>query len=288
MRTAYLSALILLVATAFPAGAQDTPRFTDVTAETGIKIADNTAVGGTNAHAVAIEDFDGDGRFDVIIATFGAPFVRYYRNLGDLKFQDVTNGSGLESFEGAGTGAAVADFDRDGRLDVYLTSLRQGASRLYKGKGDGTFQDVSGQAGVLLKDPCRSCAWSDVDQDGWVDLYVTCPHGPNRLFRNNRNGTFSDIAAAAGVTLADRHSLGCAFGDVDGDGRDDLLVTNYDSQVSALFHNSGGGKFRDVTAAAGLTRKASTVGGAFADTLRGCPKTKGSKTRDSRVLPTLC
>ncbi|MFT5527431.1 MAG: hypothetical protein ACI9HK_005413 [Pirellulaceae bacterium] len=266
MRILHVATLALLTIS-LPAAAQDKPRFTDVTAATGIKIADNTAVGGTNAHAVAIEDFNGDGLVDVIIPTFGAPFVRYFRNLGGLKFQDVTPGSGLESFAGAGTGAAVTDFDRDGKLDVYLTSLRQGACRLYKGKGDGTFQDVSRQAGVFVTEPCRSCSWSDVDHDGWVDLYVTCPDGPNRLFRNNGNGTFTDIAAATGVTLADRHSLGCAFGDVDGDGRDDLLVTSYQSQVSALFQNSGGGKFRDVTAAAGLTRKASTVGGVFADTL---------------------
>jgi len=266
-RARCLTSLPVLFAISLSASAQEKPRFTDVTAGSGIKIADNTGVGGTNAHAVAIEDFDGDGHLDVIIPTFGAPFVRYFRNLGGLKFRDVTRGSGLESFQGAGTGAAVADFDHDGKLDVYLTSLREGACRLYKGKGDGTFQDVSQQAGVLLKDPCRSCSWSDMDQDGWVDLYVTCPDGPNRLFRNNRNGTFTDIAAAAGVTLADRHSLGCAFGDVDGDGRDDLLVTSYQSQVSALFKNVGGGEFRDVTAAVDLDRKASTVGGVFADIL---------------------
>ena len=267
MRTLHPATLILLAVVSSSAAAQDKPRFSDVTAASGIKIADNTGVGGTNPHAVAIEDFNGDGRFDVIIPTFGAPFVRYFRNLGGLKFQDVTRGSGLERFQGAGTGAAVADFDRDGQLDVYLTSLREGACRLYKGKADGTFQDVSRQAGVLLTDPCRSCSWSDVDQDGWVDLYVTCPNGPNRLFLNNRNGSFRDVAVAAGVALADRHSLGCVFGDVDGDGRDDLFVTSYQSQVSALFLNNGGGKFRDVTVAAGLTRKASTVGGVFADTL---------------------
>ena len=142
------------------------PRFTDVTAASGLIIAANTGVGGTNPHAVAVEDFDGDGLPDIIIPTFGKPHVRYFRNLGNLKFQDVTKGSGLESFEGDGTGIAVADFDRDGKLDVYITSLRKGASRLFKGKGDGTFTDVSEKAGVLLKTPARSCAWCDVDGDG--------------------------------------------------------------------------------------------------------------------------
>jgi len=242
-----------------------TPRFTDVTAASGIVIAANTGVGGTNPHAVAIEDFDGDGLYDILITTFGKPHVRYFRNLGGLKFKDVTAGSGLEGFEGDGTGAAVADFDRDGRLDVYLTSLRKGASRLFRGKGDGTFSDVSEQAGVLLKDPARSAAWSDVDGDGWPDLYITSPKGSNFLFRNNGKGGFTDITQEAGVALADRHSLGCAFGDIDGDGRDDLFVTNYQSQVSTLFKNLGKGKFRDITAEAGLGRRASSVGCLFAD-----------------------
>lgn len=249
-----------------PLAAQEgKPRFVDVTARTGITIAEKTGVGGTNPHAVAIEDFDGDGKPDILITTFGAPHVRYFRNLGSLRFADVSKGSGLETFQGDGTGAAVADFDRDGKLDVYLTSLRKGASRLFKGKGDGTFTDVSERAGVLLQTPGRSCAWSDVDGDGWVDLYVTCPSGANHLFRNHRDGTFTDITHEAGVALEDRHSLGCAFGDVDGDGRDDLFVSNYQSQVSTFFRNLGKGKFQDVTAAAGLDRKASTVGCGFAD-----------------------
>src|SRR5207302_8408522 len=192
---------------------------------------------------------------DGTILTFGKTHASYFTSRGNLKFPDVTKGSGLEGFEGDGTGIAVADFDRDGVLDVYVTSLRKGASRLYRGKGDGTFVDVSEKAGVLLKTPARSCAWCDVDGDGRPDLFVTCPDGANSLFRNNRDGTFTNIAKAAGVELADRHSLGCTFGDVDGDGLDDLFVTNYQSQVSALFKNLGGGKFKDITESAGLGRK---------------------------------
>src|SRR5262249_40265688 len=153
-----------------------------------------------------------------------------------------------------------ADFDHDGKLDIYMTSLRKGASRLFKGNGDGTFTDVSEKAGVLLKTPARSCAWSDVDGDGWVDLFVTSPTGQNFLFRNNRNGTFTDITKEAGVDMPGRHCLGCAFGDVDGAGLDDLFVTCYQSQQSVLFKNLGNGKFRDVSAASGLDRRASSVG----------------------------
>src|SRR5262249_22662076 len=148
------AALLLALVLSAPAA----PRFTDVTAASGIKIAENTGVGGTNPHGVAVEDFNGDGLLDIIVVTFGKPHVLYYRNRVNLRFADVTRGSGLDNFEGEGTGAAVADFDNDGILDVYLTSLRKGASRLYKGKGDGTFVDVSAKAGVLVQ-IARSCAW---------------------------------------------------------------------------------------------------------------------------------
>jgi hypothetical protein len=182
----------------------------------------------------------------------------------------------LESFQGWGTGAAVADFDRDGILDVYLTSVEFDRdkrdvtpagkeSRLYKGLGEGKFKDVSRQSGTLLTRPGRCCAWSDMNGDGWVDLFVACPYSPSVLFRNNRDGTFTDITKQAGVALDEQASLGCAFGDVDGDGRDDLFVANYYSQSSALLKNLGGGKFRDITKSAGLDRKASAVGCVFAD-----------------------
>jgi enediyne biosynthesis protein E4 len=265
MRPAVLLAISLLLFVVDAVVGQPMKRFTDVTAVSGLFIAQNTGVGGTNPHAVAVEDFDGDGLPDIVIPTFGKPHVRYFKNLGGLKFKDVTRGSGLESFEGDGAGIAVADFDRDGKLDIYMTSLRKGASRLFKSKGNGTFVDISEKAGVLLKTPSRSCAFCDIDGDGWVDLFVTSPTGQNFLFKNQRDGTFTDITRASGIDLAGRHCLGCAFGDIDGDSRDDLFVTCYQSQPSALFKNLGNGKFKDITQEAGLARKASSVGCVFAD-----------------------
>ncbi|MBM3997319.1 MAG: CRTAC1 family protein [Planctomycetes bacterium] len=266
----YLATILVLSAASLslipaPSHPPAKPRFTDVTAASGLFIAKNTGVGGTNPHAVAVEDFNGDGLPDIIIPTFGKPHVRYFKNLGNLKFQDITKGSGLEAFEGDGTGVAMVDFDRDGKLDIYMTSLRKGASRLFKGNGDGTFTDVSEKAGVLLKTPARSCSWCDVDGDGWVDLFITSPTGECHLFKNRRDGTFADIIKDSGIDLKGRHCLGCCFGDIDGDGLDDLFVTCYQSQPSALFKNLGGGKFKDISKEAGVDRKASSVGCVFAD-----------------------
>ena len=274
-----LCTLLALVSIASPA--ESTHIFTDVTAASTIKVntekrPNQPQYGMQMPHGVAIEDFDGDGLFDVILVCFGKPYVQLYRNMGNLRFTDVTKGSGLEVFEGWGTGAAVADFDRDGKLDVYLTSVQfernknnvtppGKESRLFKGLGNGKFIDVSEKSGTLLKQPARCCAWSDVDNDGWLDLFLACPYHSSILFRNNGNGTFTDITKQAGAGVEGRMSLGCTFGDIDGDGFDDLFVANYSSQVSTLLKNLGGGRFRDITAAAGVDRKAASVGCVFAD-----------------------
>src|SRR5262249_7181656 len=153
-------------------------------------------------------------------------------------------------------------------LDIYISSVRNGASRLYRGLPGGKFQDVSARTGTKLDTACRSCAWDDVDGDGWIDLYVTSPDGPNHLFHNNHDGTFTDLAAHAGVMLENNESLGCPFGDVDNDGRDDLFVTNYKSSVSALYHNlssPGNIKLPNITSAAGLAQPCSAVGCTFGD-----------------------
>lgn len=264
-----------------PSPKAPTTRFTDVTATSGLKLNVEHRPGrpeyGTQMpHGVAIEDFDGDSLPDILFVCFGPPYVKLYRNLGILRFADITKDSGLESFQGWGTGVCVGDFDRDGILDIYITSVefekgnRKATppgkeSRLYKGLGKGKFKDVTKEAGVLLNRPARCCAWSDIDGDGWLDLFVACPYGANVLYRNNRDGTFSDITESASVALPDRASLGCTFGDIDGDGLDDLFVTSLYSQSSALFKNLGGAKFRDITRDAGLDRKASAVACVFAD-----------------------
>ena len=153
---------------------------------------------------------------------------------------------------------AVADFDGDGKLDVYIASLRE-ASRLYRGNGDGTFNDVTARAGVRARGPARSCAWTDVDRDGWPDLYVTNPKGGCYLFKNNRDGTFTDIVKDSGIDLPGRHCLGCGFGDIDGDGRDDLFVTCYQSQASASSRTSATASSRTSANPASIARRRRSV-----------------------------
>lgn len=239
-------------------------RFSDVTAGSGLRTGKDS-----KPHAVGVGDFDGDGKPDVLIATFDKPHVQLFRNKGGLTFEDATKGSGLESFTGAGSGVALADFDGDGWLDVYVTSVYKGESRLFRNKGKGKFEDVSMRSGTLLKPGARSCAWSDVDGDGRLDLFVCVPDGANRLYRNKGDGTFEEVGVAAGVAYnaegEKMHALGCAFGDFDGDGKDDLFVTCYKSQSSALYRNASRGTFVDVTKKSGLGRKASSVGCVFAD-----------------------
>lgn len=221
-----------------------------------------------------------------------------------VEFTDVTKSSGItfkhanapekkyivESMSG---GAALLDFDNDGRLDIYLVNSptvasagnpRSARSELWRNNGEGTFVDVTEKAGVGYPGWGMGVATGDYDNDGWTDLYVTC-FGPNRLYRNNGNGTFTDIAVKAGVADP-RWSTGAAFGDYDNDGRVDLFVANYiDLKLDALpefgrgkncqfqgmpvqcgpqglmgagdslFHNNGDDTFNDVSRQAGVDDK---------------------------------
>jgi hypothetical protein len=180
-----------------------------------------------------------------------------------------------------GCGVAVGDFDNDGQDDVYLVN-QLGQNALYRNKGDGTFEDVTAKAKVGLGDRvCVAATFADYDNDGYPDLYVTSTRGGNVLFHNNRDGTFTDVTRAAGVTCV-AHSQTAAFFDYDNDGRLDLFVTNtakwtldaYDRaahyfpgvpefwrmaespiEQNILYRNNGDGTFRDVTTKAGLNGK---------------------------------
>ncbi len=164
-------------------------------------------------------------------------------------FEDITAASGLEVFrhragypekryiiDTKSAGVAVFDYDRDGRLDIYLLNgspfeallgkAEHGISRLFRNNGNLTFTDVTLQAGVANRQWAFGVVAGDFNNDGWTDLYVS-NFGPNRLYRNNGDGTFTDVADEAGVTLAGSLTTGAAFGDYDRDGRLDLFVCGY-------------------------------------------------------------
>jgi enediyne biosynthesis protein E4 len=262
--------------------------FRHAASKTSAKFLPETMGGG-----VAIFDADGDGRLDLFFTNGAAASVdttsarppdkreprfwnRHYRNLGGWKFEDVTERSGL-----AGTrydfGAAAADYDNDGDMDLHVTGL--GGNTLFRNRGNGTFTDVTSAARAAVPGWSSSAAFVDYDHDGRLDLYVgryldwtwesnpVCPSadGSGRaychpkhfgsvasvLLRNNGDGTFSDASAASGIGAHPGKALGVAIHDYDHDGWIDLFVAN-DSMAQYLFRNTGSGAFVEVALGAGV------------------------------------
>jgi len=251
-------------------------RFTDVTAGSG------TGLSGWSMGAVA-GDYDGDGDLDLYVTRFGANVL--LRNEGALRFTDVTAAAGVGD-ERWGTGAVFFDCDGDGDLDLYVANYVDFAGRLarcggdldhpefrgfkqlphyfdaepdvlYRNEGDGRFTDVTSRAiarGAHGKG-LGACA-GDFDDDGDADLYVAGDTTANALLVNRGDGTFDELGAEAGAALSSdgrpEGSMGVACGDVDGDGRDDLLVTNFDNEPNSLYVNGEGLAFTEQSRAAGL------------------------------------
>jgi len=236
---------------------------------------------------LAVGDVDGDGDLDLFLVNFAGPATAplaesdaagrcaLWRNDGDGRFTDVSVAAGLD-LTIFGQGAAFGDFDDDGDLDLYVTAW--GKNRLMRNAGDGTFTDVTDAAGVGDDGFGGGCAWADYDADGDLDLYVTnyvdfeppdarfakitpqygaevpytinpSSYRPqaNRLYRNDGNGSFSDVAVAAGVANPSGRSLGAIWFDFDLDGLLDLYVAN-DVSANGVFRNVGDGTFADVGA----------------------------------------
>jgi hypothetical protein len=202
---------------------------------------------------VAVLDSDGDGREDLFVP--GGDGNRLYRNVGGGRFEDVTEKAGVAGQKGEGIGALAFDYDNDGDPDLYVTYLHQ-PNLLYKNRGNGTFEEVGARAGVALNDYSTSAAAIDYDRDGDADLYVLVygPPGrgpnvpannapPNHLYRNNGDGTFTDVSRE--TRTADTHwGLAVQSADFDADGWPDLYVAN-DFGVNVYLHNERDGTFRD-------------------------------------------
>jgi hypothetical protein len=234
-------------------------------------------------------DFDNDGWLDLLILRGGWETPRrlsLLRNDGDGTFRDVTLTAGLGE-PIATQGAAWGDFDNDGRLDLFVAGEfhkeqpdPRNRCRLYKNLGDGTFQDIADKAGVTNEGFAKGVSCGDYNGDGYLDIYVSNLGEPKRLYRNNRDGTFTDVAPGLGVTWP-RYSFTCWFWDYDNDGQLDILVNPYgahlieilrshlgqttDGERPRLYHNEGLGGFRDVTMAVGLDRVVLPMGANFGD-----------------------
>lgn len=263
--------------------------FTDVTKATGITFShvsapDKKYIVESMSGGVALLDFDRDGRLDIYlvnsltVATAGEPRSarsELWRNRGDGTFVDVTEKAGV-GYPGWGMGVAAGDFDNDGWEDLYVTCF--GPNRLYRNRGDGTFSDVTTAAAVGDPRWSAGAAFGDYDNDGWIDLFVAnyvdvrldalpefgkgkycafhglpvqcgprgLPGAGDSLYRNNRDGTFTDVSREAGVAdPAGRFGMGVAWSDFNADGRADLFVAN-DVGPNFLYRNNGDGSFTDV------------------------------------------
>jgi len=255
--------------------------FADVTEKAG--------VGGKGwGQGVCAGDYDNDGHDDLFVTYYGHQIL--YRNNGDGTFGDVTRRSGLTlSKPRWNTGCAFVDFNRDGRLDLFVSAyveyadamryapgsrsncswkgvgvmcgphgLTGSQNLLYRANADGTFSDVSEAAGILKARPAFGLTplVLDYDNDRWPDVYVANDSNASLLFHNNGNGTFKEVGLQAGVALnADGRAqagMGVAAGDYNRDGWLDIVKTNFDDDTTSLYRNLGGGTFDDATVAGGL------------------------------------
>ena len=217
----------------------DIGRFPDIAPELGLDVVG--LAGGS-----IVEDFDGDGYLDIMASSYGLrDQIRYFRNNGDGSFSDKTLEAGLEGIV-SGLQIVHTDYNNDGFPDVLVLRggwLTEGhPNSLLRNNGDGTFADVTDEAGLSDAYPTQAAAWGDYDNDGWVDLYIGNEsigqrRNPSQLFRNNGDGTFSDVAAEAGVDVVG-FVKGVAFGDYDNDGWLDLYVSRL-AEPNDLFHNNG-------------------------------------------------
>ena len=234
---------------------------------------------------VAVFDYDGDGLPDIFFANGAdvpsleknAPKYRnrLFRNLGGMKFKDVTEPAGLGG-AGYSIGAAAADFDNDGHIDLFVAGVR--SNHLYRNLGNGKFEDVTARAGIKSDVWSITGGWFDYDNDGRLDLFVVnylkwspevAPYCgdpvrklraychprffdglPNTLYHNRGDGTFEDVSEKAGIATQIGKGMSVAFADYDGDGFSDAFVTN-DKLPNFLFRNLGNGKFAELALESG-------------------------------------
>jgi hypothetical protein len=222
-------------------------RFRDIAPQLGVNRL-NHAGGGI------MEDFDNDGLLDLVVTAMNpAAPMALFRNKGDGAFEDRTQSAGLADQLG-GLYCVQADYNNDGHMDIFIP---RGAwlsipirPSLLRNNGNGTFTDVTKEAGLLDPVNSISACWADYDNDGFLDLFVCCERQPNRLYHNQGNGSFVEVAAKAGVQGNMGTCKGAAWIDYDNDGYPDLFCSNV--QGTQLFHNDRDGIFHEATSSAGI------------------------------------
>lgn len=255
--------------------------FTDVTEKSGLGLTGWQT-------GVCVGDYDNDGWDDLFCCFLG--HNRLFHNNGDGTFTDVTHKAGLHQERGRwGAGCTFLDYDRDGHLDLFVCNyikldpekipaasethycqwkgvpimcgprgLPGDTNILYRNNGDGTFTDVSEKSGILKPGPRYSitAVSYDFDNDGWPDIYIAVDSEPSILFKNNHDGTFTDVAVMAGCAYnSDGHEqagMGVAVADYDCDGWFDIFKTNFVDDTCNLYHNNGDGTFSDLTFPSGV------------------------------------
>ncbi|MGA2214865.1 MAG: VCBS repeat-containing protein, partial [Bryobacteraceae bacterium] len=247
--------------------------FTDVAEQAGVANGNDE----TNATSAAVWlDFNNDGRPDLLVVRFG--HSQLYENLGGGKFKEVSKSAGIDRYMNA-IKAVAFDYDRDGFVDILFASYFQpvnifdpatprffpesfetanngGGVTLFHNNGNGTFSDVTKKAGLAQSGWTLDIGHADADNDGDDDLYIACDFGTDRFFRNNGDGTFTDITESA-IGFDTKKGMNAEWGDFDNDGLLDIYVTNitddYMREGNFLWHNDGNLKFTDVARETGTS-----------------------------------
>src|SRR3982075_2829636 len=248
--------------------------FSDVTHSAGLDVE-------LYGMGVAIGDYDNDGYPDILITCVGQN--RLFKNTGKGTFQDVTKSSGLGGRLAMSTSAMWFDYDRDGLLDLFVCNYVKWSAEhdvfcsldgkhksyctpeayrgetcwLFRNRGNGTFEDVTAASGIFdSSSKSLGVALLDADQDGWPDLLVANDTQPNKLYRNQRNGTFKDVAVDAGIAFSAegkaRAGMGVDVADFNNSGTPGVAITNFDNEMIGLYRAPGGGNYVDVAAQSGV------------------------------------
>jgi hypothetical protein len=264
--------------------------FTDVTRAAGLDVE-------LYGMGVAVGDFNNDGYPDLFITCVGQS--RLFRNNGKGAFVDVTKASGLANRQALSTSAMWLDYDRDGRLDLFVCNYvkwspekdiscsldgkhksyctpeayRGETCWLFHNRGDGTFEDVTATSGIFdTSSKSLGAAMIDANGDGWLDIVVANDTQPNKLHRNLRNGKFQEVGVESGIAFSTdgkaRAGMGIDVGDFDQTGRQGVVITNFDNEMIGLYRQTSHGDFEDVAVTSGIggaSRRSLGFGCLFAD-----------------------